>query len=201
MAHTRREFPKPKTRLEAGASGFDIIEKHSMPDPSMSDAERLHRAGKRAANTVVVDVNMTTRLGGMARIRTREEAHAEAAARFNMVFDRVGNVGPKAIDPSAIRVDGGSAGGADALLVQAEAAGKHFGALRDALSPRQWAISVAIIANDESIAKAARSVFGADNGGRRRQVTEGLKSALDRIAAHFGLMALPQEGRHMSKAA
>lgn len=112
-----RKTAEEKARMDQ-ARKRPATSKRMVQDPSMSDAEYYHqqsaefqraRNRNRAANTdvgkVPVDERLSTRIGGLAYIRRREEHHEKAAERFINEYESAYGSQAGALDPGRVQVD------------------------------------------------------------------------------------------------
>lgn len=183
---------KPKR----GGSAYlqDIVEPCLVQDPLLSDAEFLHRKSKNPESDrvgmVQADVNMSTRIGSLALLRSRQQAHLEAARRFKAMFESSRIGAPRAIDPEAIRVDR-SAANDGGLFEIGEGARHSYISIQMALGIGKVMFLEKMLVQEVSAREMARAIFGNDGGAARMRVSESFKWALDDLAVHMKLATKP----------
>jgi hypothetical protein len=188
--HHMNDVMRGKPKRGGSAHLKDIVEPCLVPDPMLTDAEFLHRRAKSPGNDrvgmVQADVNMSTRIGGLALLRTRQQAHQEAARRFKAMFEG-GRIGaPRAIDPEAIRVDR-SASNDGGLFEIGEGSRRAYIAVQTALGVGKVMFLEKMLVHEVSVSAIARATYGNAGGAARMRVSEAFRLALDDLAVHFKL--------------
>lgn len=135
-------------------------------------------------------INQTLLVGGLARVKGKDEAQFLAAAKYCHLYE-VAQIGAtKATDYTQVRVDTSGPRqdpvdhGQDALRGQLKAA-------QDALGPRATSIVTRVVVYGDSMRTLADKIGHKGGNGRRRAERE-LLDALDVLVKHFKLLP---EGR------
>lgn len=189
---TPRTLGEATSRDVAEWGPHDVVDFDDVPDPSMSPAEYWHRLAQgediEQFTTIVAPVNLTTLIGGLARIPRRKEVQEKAAKEYRSLYDRAILMGnPKAIDyGSAVQVDN-SRNAFFATGALDDASERYKRAVR-ALGMLRSAVVDPIVLQDQTVSAVARRRYGNAGGQARKKVEKELKEGLDILAVHFELI-------------
>ena len=180
--------------MAKGKTMMDIeqatIERRRVRDPMMTDAEYQHQRKRRpddvTAGTIEVDVNMVTKIGGLARVAGLTEAHVLAAAKFRDLFDLKTLGGARATDYSALRVDTSGSSNADALERGDQARRRYLEAVQE-LGMLRSSLVEKVVCHDMSIRKVAKELLGNGGGAAHAKVRQQLLEAIDVLIDVFDL--------------
>ena len=176
--------------IEEAKMAHAVVNKRRVRDPMMTDAEYAHRRSLKPEDaevgTIEVDVNMVTRIGGLARVAGIEEAQILAAARYRDLFDRKTLGGARATDYSALRVDT-SGSSSTAVLEQGDDARRGYAEAVQALGLRRSSLVEKVVCHDMSIRQVARELGEGEGGAAQERVRRQLVEAIDVLVGHFRL--------------
>ena len=141
--------------------------------------------GNVVAGMIEADVNLTTMIGGLARIRGRSEAQILAAAKFRGLFDRAQIGAARAIDYTAVRVD--VSGSPDNSVAETgEMARRKYSEAVQCLGMVQSSILEKVVCYDVSLRDIARGLGEGEGGQARERTKKRVLAAVDIIVEHFG---------------
>jgi hypothetical protein len=186
MVCHRGEVPIPGPR---SIGNKVATEKRYVSDPMMSKAEYLHQLqmfpNQRWVGRIKADVNMSTLIGGLARIRNRTEAQTQGAAHYRSLVERAQLGGARAIDYERVKVDT-SAAGSNIILEVGEHARRQLKGARARLGPERSLVAERVIVGGEAVGDVAESLGLGCGGTARQKVTSILLDATDELACFFG---------------
>lgn len=177
-----------------------VVSFEPVPDPSMTDAEYWHQLAASddgiEISTVTAAVNMSTLIGGLARMPRRKETHEEAARKYRGSYERAIGMGLRAMDyGNAVQVDFARA---PLSMLMPNGDGHAYKMAAQALGILRSAVVDPIVLYDMPISEVARKRYRSDGGQARKKVGDELKSGLDILAAHFGLLGNPTTHGHQA---
>lgn len=140
-------------------------------------------AGKPLPRWSEALVNLSSQIGGLARMKGLSDAQIAAAGRWRALHDRSLIGGARATDYSAVRVDT-SPSGRDVVEDGAQAR-RELQIARRRLGPFAASMLDRIICDEQSVRDIARS-DGSDGGSGRDRTTRRVLAALDELVVHFG---------------
>jgi len=151
----------------------------------------------RFAGLVEVDIRLSTRIGGLSRIKERSEFQILAAARFRSDWDQGQIGGAKAIDYSQVRVDT-SGSPADAVTAMGEDARRGYSAAVQRLGPIKSNLVQLVVCDNLSLRAIARKLGLPDSGPARESLKQSVLDAVDVLAKHYRMG--PAAGRQKIRA-
>ncbi len=175
-------------RLVDTGEPMTVLEAATVDNPLRSDdlvADELEAGADRQAASIPVSRNLSSLIGGLARVARRTEAQTLAAAQYRMLYEQAQIGGAKAIDYEAVRVDTSGPSATAASDVGAEArrryaaASQHLGMVQSSMIER-------VVCHGASVRELARSL-GRNEGAASKNKTQGeLLQALENLAVHLG---------------
>lgn len=173
-----REAPV-REKVENPMRAGDLVAQQLADD----DVGKLIEAGK-FNGLVEVDIRLSTRIGGLARIKERDEWQTLAAARFRSLWDQAQIGGAKAIDYSQVRVDT-SGSSADAVSTMGEDARRHYQDAVQALGPLKANLVQRVVCDDMSLRALARKLGRPDGGRDRAALRKEVLDSVDVLVREF----------------
>lgn len=171
-----------------------MITSHRMvQDPMMTDAEFLHqrtlRPGHPNVGKVLVQENITTRIGGLAYVKRRSPHHEKAAQRFKGLYESMYGSGSPAVDASRVRVDT-TIMSHDGGMARRVDMGQDLHAAMKMLGKEDSDCLIAVIVLGVRCADIARDGANGKPTGRTTGVAvDQLLGALQQLAAAWGFAA------------
>lgn len=141
--------------------------------------------GNVVAGMIEADVNLTTMIGGLARIRGRSEAQTLAAARFRALFDRAQVGAARAIDYEAVRVDVSGASDSTVFEIGDQARRGYIAAVQR-LGMLHSNLLEKVVCYDVSLRDIARGLGEGEGGSARERTKRRVLVAIDVLVEHFG---------------
>lgn len=183
------EPPKPEDRSKLVQR--PTIDRRHVPDPSMSAAEKLEQLDRfpnsRWTGWTKADVNLSTMIGGLARVRGKTEAQVQGATQFRNLAERALIGGAKAVDYSKARVDS-SGPTENAEIEGTEDARRRYNAAVDRLGgpgSSRHVVAEMVIVHGKSIQQVAEDLGMGTGGAAREKITAEALAAADDLAKEF----------------
>lgn len=104
-AAARKAVPKPPPLREVIRRDKPLYQVRKVPNPELDDERLDPRERARVARMIDAPLNVTTQVGGFARVKGRTKAQTEAVARYRQLWENSIIGGAKAIDYAQARVD------------------------------------------------------------------------------------------------
>ncbi len=149
------------------------------------------------AGRIVVQVSLSTRIGGFARVRGRTEEQERAAERFRSAWEGAQIGAARAIDYTAVRVDVSGYDGTD-TLEHGERARREYRRAVQALGMDRSALVEQVVVHDMSLREAGRR-RGIHGGKGRRRLQQRLVESIDILADVFGLVGKGRDRGHLRR--
>lgn len=161
-------------------------------DPSVSRSEKLYQLDKDPNNLRAgqarVNINMRTILGGFAAFRGATEAQKQTAIRFKNAHDNGQVGGARAQDYGKEYVDGGGVNPELAFIIGDKA--RKDWLFAQAILGIDFLLLEAVIIHERTatdLAKRLPARFGENERTGRRNASDAVYAALDRLAEGWGL--------------
>lgn len=162
-------------------------------------ASELIEQGK-FAGLVEVDIRLSTRIGGLSRIKERTEWQTLAAARFRSLWDQAQIGGARAIDYERVRVDT-SGSSVDVVTSMGEDARRHYAEAVQKLGMVQANLVQRVVCEDMSLRALARKLGRADGFRARESLKQEVLDAMNVLVRAFHLGPARGRGRVRSDVA
>jgi len=193
----------------------DIIVQRQVEDPMLTPSQLEYLRNQRMKKLergwvprrddpppgrIIANVNLTTLVGGLARIKDRTDAQVLAAARYRGLWDRIQIGGARAIDYTAVRVDT-SGGPVDLVLLMGEDARREYRSAVRRLGLVGSKLVEDVVCHDCSLRDLARRYEGGDGGASRQRVIVALLLLVEELVDLFGYGAAHARHRVAMRAA
>lgn len=183
-----------KSSADGGSS------KRMVENPLLTDAQFLALLDIKAADEmpglIEVDMNMTTLIGGFARVKGRSEAQTLAAARFRGLYERSRIGGARAMDYSAVRVDT-SGPSQEAVFEIGDRARREYISAVQFIGMINSNLVERVVCDEMSIRDLARMLGEGQGGAAFERIRTQLCRSIDLLVTHFGYAGSAPGGARM----
>lgn len=145
---------------------------------------------------IEADVNLSTMIGGLARVKGISKPQELAAARLRGLWERSIIGGAQAFDYASVRVDVSGAASSDDVDKGCDARAE-FAAAIQAIGIIHSAVVVPIVLDDMSLRGLARWVGEGQGGAAIDRVKKRLLAGVDVLSSHFGYSGAPHGRREI----